>query len=148
MELILMLSKFVAYLVKNHKLILRFGLVGIVTFMLSYFIAWLFYGVLALDYRLAVTVAFVITVIAHFILNRTFTYKTTGSPVVHQAWKYGMMLAINYMINLFASIITVEEFGFSPYLGVIFATMITAGSSFFLMKHFVFLQSEEEGSVN
>jgi putative flippase GtrA len=148
MEFALMLSKFIAYLARNHKLILRFGLVGMITFMLSYFIVWLFYGVFALDYRFAITVAFIITVIAHFILNRTFTYKTSESPIVHQAWKYGVMLAVNYMINLFASIIAVEVFELSPYFGIVFATIITASSSFFLIKYFVFLQSEREGSVN
>jgi putative flippase GtrA len=112
--------------------------VGIITFGLNYFFIWLFYGLLVLDYRVAVSIAFVVTVAAHFILSRIFVYKNTESPIAHHVWRYGIMLAINYTINLLASIITVEMFGLSPYFAVVFATAITACSSFFLMRYFVF----------
>lgn len=139
----MILSKIISYIIKNRDLIVRFGLVGVITFGVNYFFVWLFYGVLTLDYRIAVSIAFVVTVIVHFILSRTVTYKANAvSQIVHHIWKYGVMLAINYMINLWVSIIVVEVCGLTTYLGVVFATAITMGSSFFLMKYFVFSSHE------
>jgi putative flippase GtrA len=136
------LSKFISYLIANRNLIVRFGLVGFATFILNYFFVWLFYGVFALDYRVAVTIAYIITIAVHFTLNRTFTYNATESPIAHHASKYGVLLAINYVINLSVSIITVEVCGLSLYFAVIFATVIIMCSSFFLMKYFVFSHGE------
>jgi putative flippase GtrA len=134
----LVLSKPITYLVRNRNLIARFGLVGISTFFLNYCCVWLFYGLIALDYRFAVTLAYIITVVAHFLLNRMFTYNKGESHIIGHIGRYGVMLAINYAITISVSIATVEVCGLSPYIGVIFATGATACSSFFLMKDFVF----------
>ena len=135
----MIISKFISYAIKNRDLIVRFGLVGITTFIINYFFVWLFYGVLVLDYRIAISIAFIITVIIHFVLNRTFTYKaTTNSLITHHIWKYGIMLTINYTTNLLIAIIAVGMCGLTPYFAVIFATIIIASSNFFLMKYFVF----------
>lgn len=132
------LSSCIHYFIQNRNLITKFGLVGIIGFILNYFFVWLFYGVFVLDYRIAVTLAYIVTAIIHFMLNRTFTYRANGASMVHHAWKYVVMLAINYMISLFTSIITVEICGLSPYFGIVFATAIMMCSNFFFMKYFVF----------
>ena len=127
------------YLIHNRRMIATFILVGAITFILNYFFVWLFYGVLVLDYKMAVTLAFVIAAATHFILNRRFTYQAhVISPMIHHAWKYGVMLIINYVINLSVSVITVEVCGLNPYFGVLFAAIIMLCSGFLLMRYFVF----------
>ncbi len=116
----------------------RFGIVGVVTFALNYSLVWVFYGLFGLHYGPAVTIAYIITVLAHFILNRVFTYNSAGSAILNHMTKYGVMLGINYLITLGISVGTVELLALTPYHGVVFATFVTAFSSFFLMKHFVF----------
>jgi putative flippase GtrA/2-polyprenyl-3-methyl-5-hydroxy-6-metoxy-1,4-benzoquinol methylase len=126
---------------RNAYLILRFGSVGLFVFLINYFCVWLFYGVFTLDYRVAITIAFIIATIFHFILNRIFTYRAHGACIIKHLWKYGVMLAINYMIYFAVTVMTVKLFGLSPYLSIIFATGFAMISSFFLMKYFVFLNS-------
>jgi len=133
------LSKCISCLARNRNLIVRFGLVGIITFILNYFFVWLFYGVFILDYRVAVTLAYIVTVMTHFVLSRTFTYKINKTPITHHLWRYGLMLTINYLLSISISIVTVVAFGLSPYFGVVFATIAIACLSFVLMKYFVFL---------
>lgn len=134
------LSKFINYLCQNRKLIARFGFVGIVTLIFNYSLVWFFYGVFKLDYRIAITMAFIIAVVVNFTLSRVFTYKATSASIMHHIWKYVIVLIINYAINIFVSIIVVGIYGLSPYLAIILATIITTCSGFLLMKYFVFLR--------
>jgi len=101
---------------------------------------WLFYGKARLDYRIAVTCAYCITVIAHFMLNRSFTYRQKGGAVFPDTTKYLMMLFANYLITLSVTTVTVELLGLTPYYGIVSSVFVTAFSSFLLMKHFVFVR--------
>jgi putative flippase GtrA len=133
-----MIAKLAACFSQNQALIARFGLVGIITFALNYFLVWLFYGVAALDYRIAVSMAYVFSVVAHFLLNRTFTYKAQGLSILGHVSKYMGMLIFNYLLTMIVTMCTVELCGLVPYWGIVFATAANALSSFMLMRYFVF----------
>lgn len=134
----MLLSNISTYIIRNKTQIFRFTIVGIVTFIINYILVWIFFDLLIFNYRIAVTFGFVITVIIHFILNKTYTYKSTDKIKIYHLGKYGLMLLINYGITITISIVTVELLGLSPYIGIIFATVVTAFSSFILMKYMVF----------
>lgn len=137
-----MLAKTFMYFVRHRWELIRFIIVGLVTFGLNLLMVWLFYGKVALDYRMAVSYAYFITVVAHFLLNRTFTYRHKAGSVAHATAKYFLMLFVNYGLTFSISTATVEYLRLTPYHGVIFSTFGTALSSFLLMKHFVFVQKE------
>lgn len=137
-----MLSRMLSYIRFHRWQLFRFGIVGLATFVLNFFLVWLFYGKARLDYRIAVSCAYMITVVAHFFLNRSFTYGQEGGSVVPDTAKYGIMLMANYLITLSVTTATVELFGLTPYYGIVFSTFATAFSSFLLMKHFVFFREE------
>lgn len=137
-----MLSSSLRYISCHRLQLVRFGIVGVATFALNFFLVWLFYGRVGLGYQLAVTYAYFITVVAHFTLNRSFTYGIAGGSAIPDTAKYGMMLLINYLITLSVATVTVELLRLTPYYGIVFATLATAFSSFLLMKHFVFVQKE------
>ncbi|MGH8557619.1 MAG: GtrA family protein [Methylococcales bacterium] len=131
--------RIIAYVTVHRWQILRFCIVGVVTFVLNFFLIWLFYGKAEWDYRVAVSCAYVVTVSAHFLLNRSFTYGHRGGSVTFDSARYLFVLFVNYLITLGITSATVEAFGLSPYHGVIFSVMVTAFSSFLLLKHFVFV---------
>jgi putative flippase GtrA len=127
--------------VKTHKQqLLRFGLVGAFTFSLNYSLVFLFYGKLMLDYRIAVSGAYFFTVVVHFFLNRSFTYRQSEYFLAHAPLRYCVMLVINYLITLTTVTVTVNILKLTPYHGVFFSAFATALSSFFIMKYFVFNQ--------
>lgn len=134
----MILANLVYYFNSNRLQILSFGLIGVITFILNFLLIWLFFGFIGLDYRFAVTLAYIITLIAHFGLNRTFTYKAKGPSLIAHIAKYSLLLIVNYLITLFVNIITVEILGLTPYYGVIFATGCVMFTSFLLMKYYVF----------
>jgi len=131
------------YISLHRWQLVRFGIVGVVTFALNFFLVWLLYGMAGLGYQLAVTCAYFITVVAHFWLNRSFTYAQEGGSAMPDTARYGIMLLINYLLTLSVVTVTVELFKLTPYSGIVFATLATAFSSFLLMKHFVFVQKEQ-----
>ena len=131
-----------SYFVRHRWELLRFIIVGLVTFALNFFLVWLFYGKAALDYRMAVSYAYFITVVTHFILNRSFTYRHKAGSVVPVTAKYCAMLFVNYGLTLSITTATVELLRLTPYYGIVFSTFATALSSFLLMKHFVFVRKE------
>ena len=135
MPIILRLQNYVA---RHFIELLRFTLVGVSTFLINFLSVYLFYGALHLDYRLAASLAYIITTCCHFMLNKSFTFGASEQKLRHNAPRYALMLALNYAITILASWLTVGIFGGSPYLGVVASTGGTALSSFFVMKYFVF----------
>jgi len=135
-----MWSKIFSY-ISNHKWqIIRFGIVGAATFVLNFSLVFLFYGKVGLDYRIAVTCAYVITLGVHFLLNRSFTYRRVDGGVGPDTVKYGILLIANYLVTLIITSATVELLGLTPYFGIVLSALVTAVSSFLLMKHFVFVR--------
>jgi len=118
----------------------KFVAVGLLTFCIYFCCFHFFYRVQGLDYRLAVSFAYVITVTSHFLLHRFFTFGAADQALTHHTWKYLLMLGLNYVVALGVVWITVEFVKTSPYFGVLASTGITTGISFFMMKHFVFHQ--------
>jgi putative flippase GtrA len=133
-----MVSRVITYVVAHFGELCRFGVVGVVTFGINFLLFSLFFGLLHADYRVAVSLAYVITVCCHFTLNKVFTFDATSDRLRQSAFRYGLLLGLNYTIALSTTWLTVAAIGASPYFGVIAATAGTATSSFFVMKYFVF----------
>jgi len=130
----------------SHKLQLTiFIIVGVVTFCINLGSFHIFYAIAQLDYKLAASIAYVITVICHFLMHRTFTFAAADQKVVHGLWKYLFMLGLNYTTLLIVMWFFVDILKVSPYFGLIASTGLTAFTSFFMMKYFVFHSKDEPG---
>jgi putative flippase GtrA len=136
--MVFMLRHALRYLAEHRIQLAKFVFVGIVTFGINFLFFHLFYGLLHWDYRIAVSLAYVITVSCHFLLHRIITFSAAEQQMVHNVGKYLLMLIVNYGITLTVVGLVVEVVGWSPYIGVIASTAATASTSFFVMKYFVF----------
>ncbi len=126
------------YIAIHRGQLAKFAFVGVVTFGINLFMFHLFYGLAHFDYRFSVSLAYLLTVISHFVLHRFFTFNAAEQPLVHNAGKYCAMLGLNYTITVTIVWVIVRFMGRSPYFGVIVSTAVTASTSFFVMKYFVF----------
>jgi putative flippase GtrA len=131
-------SRVFAYVLTHFGELCRFGAVGIATFGINFLSFFLIFGMLHADYRVAVSLAFVITIFCHFMLNKFFTFEAGSAGLGRSAFRYGLMLGLNYAIVMSITWITVAVVGASAYFGVIAATGVTAITGFFAMKYFVF----------
>lgn len=130
------------YLLEHRWQLAKFILVGGITFGIKLSMVYVFYGLGKLDYRVSVSLAYWITVICHFLLHRFFTFEAADQQMVHNLGKYLAMLGLNYAITLLMAWFVVEVLGLSLYYSVVADTAVTAITSFFVMKYFVFKRSE------
>lgn len=122
----------------RHTEIRRFLAVGVATFLLNLCSVYFFLKALHLDYRIAVSLAYVITVMTHFTAHRVFTFRAAQQPLSHNAMKYALMLGINYCVTLVISTLVIGWWKMPGYVAVISYTACNAITSFLFMKHLVF----------
>jgi len=133
-----MLEHLKRYLTEHRMQLAKFATVGAITFGINFSSFHFFFGISRWDYRVAVSLAYVITVICHFWLHRFFTFGASEQRIFHNAGKYVLLMILNYALTVAIVGLVVELAGLSPYLGVIASTVGTALMSFFVMKYFVF----------
>lgn len=128
----------VSYGQRNFPEIWRFVVVGTVAFAIYSLSFSLLYETLHAHYRLALSLAYALTVCCHFFLHKLFTFDARANRIRTSAPRYGMLLAVNYLLTLALSGIVVDLCGGSPYLALFVTTGGTSLSSFLSMKYFVF----------
>lgn len=92
-------------------------------------------------YVLAVTLSYLIAIIFNFSSNRTLTFKSSGSDLTFQIFKYLCMSGINYLITLLVLHIVVGLLFLSPYFGLLCAIAVTTITGFTLSKYWVYVKS-------
>ena len=114
-------------------------MVGILTFTLNIILLWFFYSYMKANYVVAISFAYVLTVVLHFILNRNFTFQIKQSSIPLQGLRYTFLLGGNYLSTMAIGWLVVGLFQLTPYVSVLLSTAIISISNFLLMKNFVFL---------
>ena len=112
--------------------------VGGVTALIYFGFIALSVEVFFLDYRVGVSIAYVLAVSFHFLANRKFTFRVAGNRLIHQSIRYLGVLLLNYFITLSVVSFFVGRLGFSTYLSAALSIMITVSVGYFASKFWVF----------
>jgi putative flippase GtrA len=126
------------YLIANRAQLIKFIIFGFLIFWINFFCFYVLYSIAGFNYKISISIAYIIAVISHFFLHRTFTFNAVEQDIVHHVWKHALMLCSNYFLTFFIVWFSVNELKVSPYLGLVISTAISAGVSFLVMKYFVF----------
>jgi putative flippase GtrA len=85
---------------------------------------------------LATPIAFVISLIFNFLLQRIFTFQATNKGSVSAA-KYLLLVIVNILVS--DVIVTgFDAFGWSYVIGKTTATILTTAWNYFLYRHWIF----------
>jgi putative flippase GtrA len=104
-----------------------------------YFLSFtLLYGVMHWNYKVAVTIAYLISVLTHFLGNRFLTFQSHGSHFWRQLIRYITMVLINYGVTLMVMHAVVVWLKLVPYFGVAASIAATAGTGYLMSKFWVF----------
>jgi len=131
----------------HKKTMLLFIIVGLVSAFVNIGSFTLLWGMMKIDYRISVSIAYVAAVIVHFSLNRNLTFKGRSTLSLYQISKYLTMLATNYCITLFIMRIVVEQFQLSPYVGIVAAIGMTMWISYLLLRYWVFKEKKQNSAL-
>ncbi len=136
-----MIDSFIRYVRKNFEFIYRFVIVGIVTFLINFILVYFFDQIIKLDYKKSISIAYVITLTCHFLLNRAFTFKVDYFDLAHLL-RYSILPIINFFITLSMAFVVVEIIRLPVYYSVFFSATLSAFVSYTLLKYFIFLKME------
>lgn len=129
------------YFIANKRSILLFLFVGTLAAAVNFSSFTLLWKFVSLNYQVALSVAYVLSVIVHFVANRCLTFQSNHTHFLLQMPRYLIMIFINYLITLGVTRIVVEIVHMTPYLGILLAIGVTINTSYLMLRYWVFPRS-------
>lgn len=131
-------------LLKKRISFLVFSLVGATTAGIYFVSLAVLLEKFAVDYRVAVTISYLLGVTFHFSANKLLTFKNNElMGTIPQLFRYAAVAVFNYVLTMLIVLFTVERLRQPPYLGVFISVGITAVSGYLLSKHWIFAHAEK-----
>jgi putative flippase GtrA len=125
-------------LVKQHKSLLIFLTVGGLTAVVYFSLFTFLWKWCHLDYKLAVTMAYFISVTLQFVTHRHVTFKRRDENIFYQAFKFCGLLVVNYLLTILIVTWSVNTLAVSPYVGIMISVMGTVITGFLMSRLWVF----------
>jgi putative flippase GtrA len=124
---------------------LKFGLVGAATAAIYFLVLAFHLEGLGADYNLAVSIAYIVSVVFQFIANKHFTFKSETTNVPLQLAKYLVLLLINYLVTILVVRFVVENLGLTAYHGVLASVPLIMVVGYLLSKPWIFKKGYVHG---
>lgn len=122
--------------------IVRFLLVGGLSFALDLGLLALLHEVFAVALWIATPIAFGVSLVFNFLFQRIFTFRASNRGSI-SAVKYILLV----LVNIIVSDLVVQGFdalGWSYVIGKITATALTTVWNYFLYRHWIFQRTSED----
>lgn len=120
----------------------RFLFVGASTAVLQFLTLAFLLEKVRFNYKIAAALAFVISVVFHFLANRYFTFRMNGPPRLAQVVRYLAIVLINLLLTVGVTILSVEILHWGAYVGTALSIMSTVLIGYFGSKYWVFIDKE------
>ena len=134
-ELLLYLNQYIRTNKKSILLFLFVGGLSAAIYFASFTVLWKWVG---FNYKVAVSIAYALSVIVHFTANRKLTFQSDHTHFLAQMPRYFSMILINCLITLSVTRMVVELLHMSPYFGILLSIGVTINVSYLLLRYWVF----------
>jgi putative flippase GtrA len=122
----------------HKKTFFSFAIVGALATVLNLGLFSFFWEGLSLNYLTAVGMAYVLTVVFHFNVNRRFTFRSHAANLAIHAKKYLVMVLLNFVLTLLIVRFCVEVLQLSPYFGTAASIGATVCVGYVMAKFWIF----------
>ncbi|MDF1761461.1 MAG: GtrA family protein [Coxiellaceae bacterium] len=123
--------------------IVRYLSVGAMTFALYYLLLWLAFSVMQWQYALSVTIAYLFSILFHFVSNRHITFRVKKGGISRQFMRYLVVVFVNYIIQQLSVRVLYKvlatNFYFSNFIGLVLTTLV----GYVLINYWVFANDQE-----
>lgn len=135
------MKKYIKKLIQTSDFhtISKFLTVGALSAVINFTAFAFLWNLIHINYQVAVSISYILSVIFHFTANRRFTFKSHGRNLHKHLIRYLVMATINYLLTLLVMHVVVEIFKFSPYFGVIASIGATVSVGYILARSWVFI---------
>ncbi len=121
--------------------VVRFLLVGGLSFALDLGLLALLHEAFGVALWIATPIAFIVSLVFNFLLQRVFTFRATNKGSVSAA-KYLLLVLVNIVVS--DVIVTgFDALGWSYVIGKTTATILTTGWNYLLYRHWIFKRTPE-----
>lgn len=122
--------------------VVRFLLVGGLSFALDLGILALLHEVFGVALWVATPIAFVVSLVFNFLLQRIFTFQATNNGSISAA-KYILLVIVNIAVSDLV-VTGFDALGWSYIVGKTTATVMTTTWNYFLYHHWIFKRTPQE----
>jgi putative flippase GtrA len=122
----------------RHEHFFWFAAIGAFSGAVYFISIYVLIEYLALDYRLAVSIAYGVALLCHFWANRQITFREQGGGVHLHLMRYSVMVALNYLTTMAIVIGAVKLILLSAYTGAVIAIVFNLISNYYLSKYWIF----------
>ena len=121
---------------------MRFLMVGVAAALVQFAVLAFCLHVLDFRYQFAVGVAYISSVIFHFLANRRFTFQLNFDLQFEEVFRYLTLVVGNLVITLLVTVFVIEVLGLTAYMATVFSIAVTIGITFVVGKYWVFKKRE------
>lgn len=125
-------------LVTHYQSVIWFAAIGVCSGVVYFVTIYFLMEMLAVDYRLAVSIAYAVALAVHFFANRHIVFRARGGSLHVHLLRYSAMIVLNYLTTLLIVIGAVNIFSVSAYAGATVAIAINMIGNYVLSKYWIF----------
>ena len=122
---------------KNIK-ILRFILVGFATFIFHAITFYSIHKILLVDIFKSATIAFLLTLIVHYLLNKYYTFQINEGRVKVELVMYLLLQIFNYITTIVILYFILNILIISPYYNTLISTIFNMIINYMVMNRIIF----------
>ncbi|WP_034773123.1 GtrA family protein [Caldibacillus thermoamylovorans] len=122
---------------------------GVLTTLVNIVTFWLFDDILEMDYKLATTIAWIVSVLFAFITNKLYVFNSKDmqiQAVLKELASFMFFRFLSYLLDLAPMIVCVELLKIDNLLAKILANVLVVIFNYFASKFVIFKKAKEEGS--
>lgn len=126
---------------KLNKEVINYLIFGVLTTLVNIITFWLFEDLLAFDYKLATTIAWVTSVIFAFITNKLFVFESKSTSVLVLLKELASFLffrILSYFLDIFSMILFIEYLYFNSIIAKILANILVVIFNYIASKLIIF----------
>lgn len=118
--------------------LLRFGIVGGTTYLLTILTFYLLNDLSKTGHNLSATGAYFIGVAFHFTMNRKFTFQVRKGSLFNQLAKYAILAAANYLLTLTLFELFLHFMHETPTIPFALSVAVTTATGYLIMRYWIF----------
>ncbi|KAA9014537.1 GtrA family protein [Niallia endozanthoxylica] len=126
--------------------IINYLIFGVLTTAVNIISFWVINRLIEMDYRMATSIAWVLSVLFAFVTNKLYVFnskKSNFSSVMREFMSFLFFRLLSYLLDLFTMILLVEIFLVDSLLAKIVANVFVVIFNYFASKFIIFKPSKE-----
>ena len=117
---------------------MRYLAVGAATALLYFGLIFLLVEFFGLEGIWPISAAYILAVSFHFLCNKFYTFRRSGTKSLREIFRYFGLLFVNYTITIVVVHVTVNRLGYPTYVGAALAIAATLAIGYAMTKLWVF----------